>query len=100
MIITIFGRTYKFNNPPFLRVAISRLAVFSVTLQCVAKSEALQFLPKASCSRNHFCRSFTGTFTRTSKDLSPNYISDFLGLIYLTIWLMDLSEPEIQFEII
>jgi len=30
----------------------------------------------------------------------PNYISDFLGLIYLTIWLMDLSEPEIQFEII
>ena len=27
-------------------------------------------------------------------------VSDFLGLLYLTIWLMDLSEPEIQFEII
>jgi len=31
---------------------------------------------------------------------SPDSISDFFGLIYLTIWLMDLSEAKIQFEII
>ena len=44
---------------------MSRLALFSVTFQCSEISVALVCLLAESCSKNHCCLSFTGTFIGT-----------------------------------